>query len=594
MSCSVTVCQPERIVLYKTFLYGELKMNRLFIVLVVLILVLSGCGGGGGGGDDSTLDQAGDPGDTFTSASSYGIFATGENIPTEIGSYEYSSIFVEGSKILGYDSNGLYTATLSLLRAYDLSELDFVDYNYVESPYNYDNTRTVHAITQSNDYAYDFDGYDLMVYDLSGALLELVYKVSDIGPLNRATESLVYNGFLYIFGNERVDVFSLTDPAHPEIQRSLNVNLSFHQTDHISGFSNGHYVVINGENVAVYSLNNGDPSLAWSGTVAGLVYYGNHQFAIANNQIFAVSNGYIDLYQIASDGRLVLMKTLDIEMSGTSGLLTMGNMLYVRRGGAELLPSSDIAIYDVSTVGTPTLLGAAEDVRIDSKWPIITDTNIFFRNRDGGAIKFTISGTLPPGPTPPLSQDNGAEPLSLDDISIYVLSAGYTFYGATIIHEDGGDDDADLVDIGNIGLFRLNGGYFENDLGFAYDHSGMRPADAVSILYLDTDMDSSTGFSVNGIGADWRLADTGSNNPQDYGTSYWDGSSWALGSREGSSDATYSVEGGYHFIAGIHGSENFLTTSQARGVLSLEKISSSGEMIELYDRTRSFMIPVIQ
>lgn len=163
---------------------------------------------------------------------------------------------------------------------------------------------------------------------------------------------------------------------------------------------------------------------------------------------------------------------------------------------------------------------------------------------------------------------------------------------AHIVHEDGFSKQDGSLDIGRVILSRLDGGTFSNDIGFSFDMkfagSGQQYQDGAAILYLDTDLNPNTGYPINGIGADMRLAETGSVNPQTTGLSEWDLGRWSpiMGRSSGSADHLVEVTGGAHFHVGVYGSSHLLY-SAAHGVLAVEQLTGSGTR---YDSTRAFDI----
>jgi hypothetical protein len=247
----------------------------------------------------------------------------------------------------------------------------------------------------ANNYVYDFDGYDLNVYDVSSSSFRLVDDTNSFTTENHASESLIHGGYLYLFGTSRIDVFNLNDPAKPQFERSISTgDMGADQGDHCAGFVDNFYVVNNDTKLGIYELNSGNPSLMWSGIVGGIDFTSRHAVAIGNNQIFVNTGDHIDIYLVDGTGRPYLYKTTSIENSGSVYLFANDNVLYVCRGGAEALPYSDFALYDISNMGDPVLIDAVKDSRCRStSRPIFTDSAMFLSFMDGETIwvKFNLS-----------------------------------------------------------------------------------------------------------------------------------------------------------------------------------------------------------
>lgn len=361
---------------------------KAFLTCIFLVALTFGGCGGGDGDDGSTSDESDDTSDQFT------VYKTQNNVlgsATILSSVSrlpsVDSYVVDQSKLLEYESHSLYTVFLRIRRSTDLSEMDTITYDYTDEPYNYDNEHCVHAICMADSYVYDFDSYDLFVYDISSSRFNLVDKTNSFSERNFSTEALLYNGFLYVFGNKRADVFNISNPAHPEFIQSLDNSyaaLTGHQMKHCAGFVNNFYVVNNDNEIAIYSLGNGNPTLTWYGDVG-------HSVAIGNSQIFVDTGEYIDIYRVDSNGRPYLSYTTSIERSGNVKLSANDNFLFVYNGGHEYLPYSNFALYDISIVDSPTLIDAVIDSHINSNTdPFLTDMALFMAS-SVGCLKFDVA-----------------------------------------------------------------------------------------------------------------------------------------------------------------------------------------------------------
>lgn len=187
--------------------------------------------------------------------------------------------------------------------------------------------------------------------------------------------------------------------------------------------------------------------------------------------------------------------------------------------------------------------------------------------------------------------------ITVDEVNSFLDEYGLTGRNTHIVHEDGFGNGGDEMDIGRVILSRISGEYYYDDIFYGFDvkFSGDESEfadDITMVLYLDTDQNSATGMAINGIGADVRLVDTGSNNTLTSGVGVWDDSAhaWDEAPGGGSSDYGFDVAGGAHAYAAIY-STNDLLTEDAEGVLSLEVLTSdnSGTAYR-YDATEAFYI----
>ncbi|WP_146032880.1 hypothetical protein [Geothermobacter hydrogeniphilus] len=189
--------------------------------------------------------------------------------------------------------------------------------------------------------------------------------------------------------------------------------------------------------------------------------------------------------------------------------------------------------------------------------------------------------------------------VTVSEVNSYLSNNGLVGSNTSIVHEDGFGNGGDQIDIGRVILTRINGGYFVNDIGYAFDlkyigNLSSYPSGVTKVLYLDVDNNINTGMVINGIGADVRLTDSGPNNTLTSGYCEWDStnSSWTevfSGSNGSADDAKY-VDGGAHVYVGVYGTSSLLN-SDGMGVVTLEILTndSSGTAYR-YDATSSFSI----
>lgn len=115
--------------------------------------------------------------------------------------------------------------------------------------------------------------------------------------------------------------------------------------------------------------------------------------------------------------------------------------------------------------------------------------------------------------------DNGSDSGTGSEITVskvknLVEQVGATATNVQVVHQDGLDQPSSLMDIDTVVIAQANGGGFNDDLVFSYDgiyREAIRLSDLNSSLYIDTDVDSKTGYLIEDIGADIRISNLGAN-----------------------------------------------------------------------------------
>jgi hypothetical protein len=196
------------------------------------------------------------------------------------------------------------------------------------------------------------------------------------------------------------------------------------------------------------------------------------------------------------------------------------------------------------------------------------------------------------GPGPNLSR------LSVAEINDTLAENGLTGTGTHQVLKDGLDSNGTgRVDINQVFLTRVSGNVFSNDIGFAFDMLNREASDdpfdaATPVLYLDTDLNASTGMPIKGIGADVRLAHQ---QPADLTSGYalWQaqGAVWQPVLTFVSRQLLTEVNGGYHVIVVVDGTSGLLSSTQTYGVLAMDVLGSDQSTVQQrYDSTRLFTI----
>lgn len=212
----------------------------------------------------------------------------------------------------------------------------------------------------------------------------------------------------------------------------------------------------------------------------------------------------------------------------------------------------------------------------------------------GGGGGADSSFTANPGAGPNPSR------LSVADINNALAENDLTGTGTHRVLEDGLDNNSrDPVDIDQVFLTRVSSddGAFSNDIGFAFDMLNREADDdpfdaATPVLYLDTDLNASTGLPIKGIGADVRLAHQ---QPAGLVSGYalWQAQAgvWQPVLTFDSLRLRKEVNGGYQVIVVVSGTRALLSSTQTYGVLAMDVLGSDHSTVQQrYDSTRVFTI----
>ena len=174
-----------------------------------------------------------------------------------------------------------------------------------------------------------------------------------------------------------------------------------------------------------------------------------------------------------------------------------------------------------------------------------------------------------------------------------------------LAHQDGFQSGSSYpLDIGNVVVTRVDNAHNDGDLGLGLDFSDKSSGsvvldDITPMLYLDTDQRDDTGYQIGDIGADIRIADTGSANKLQGGLATWDEvtQTWVdnyySGSRSTGSEVANGNIGdrGFHFVTVVYDTTNNPIVDGTGAVAAIEYLNDAGQTDERLSVTSSFYLP---
>lgn len=173
-------------------------------------------------------------------------------------------------------------------------------------------------------------------------------------------------------------------------------------------------------------------------------------------------------------------------------------------------------------------------------------------------------------------------------------STGEQVVGAEVVHEDEFESADSWLDIGRVILGR---GSLNDELALAYDaqvnnlNSILPVEDYIfAALYIDTDMDASTGARIGSIGADLMLRSSADDDFQS-GAYRYQNQSWLPNGR-GSQESykTVSSDRGLHHLIGFFDTDQVLQSGLSQAVLRLELSNASDSSKVVLDSTAVFSL----